>query len=90
MVYNIKDQSNDTFHFPSIYRITDDRNEPPIEIKDSIVLKGHSLYVNKCVVSIKHDVLFTASTDSTIRVWNLDKQTCIGNNQMHAILINIV
>eukprot|EP00800_Vazella_pourtalesii_P016466 TRINITY_DN4767_c0_g3_i2.p1 TRINITY_DN4767_c0_g3~~TRINITY_DN4767_c0_g3_i2.p1 ORF type:complete len:317 (-),score=51.52 TRINITY_DN4767_c0_g3_i2:503-1417(-) len=45
---------------------------------DNRVLVGHTRYINSCVVSSLHNSLFTASTDGTIRVWDLTKLECTG------------
>ena len=45
---------------------------------DNCVLIGHTQYINSCAVSSLHNSLFTASTDGTIRVWDITKLECTG------------
>ncbi|KAI6645902.1 WD repeat, SAM and U-box domain-containing protein 1 isoform X2 [Oopsacas minuta] len=45
---------------------------------NSSILTGHTKYINSCVISAHYNTLFTASTDGTIRVWDLMKMECTG------------
>ncbi|KAI1805891.1 WD40 repeat-like protein [Daldinia bambusicola] len=54
------------------------------ETQQSFCLRGHSNWVNQVRLDLASRTLLSASDDCTIKLWDLDSQTCIKTYEGHA------
>ncbi|KAG8901487.1 hypothetical protein FRC00_006790 [Tulasnella sp. 408] len=71
---SIKDEDDDSVSDDGDTVVGDDKFSQGTEIEPQVTLRGHSSPVTRLLISGSRNLLYSASLDSTIRVWTIPSQ----------------